>query len=114
MAWRKTPADRQRDAQVYGSAEYKRNRAAARRRANGHCEGCHCRHDRLQCDHITPVTKGGTHHLDNLRMLCTGDGTCRCHEHKTATEGGGYRQQGHPGRGSKSEPDPPLQGRTKW
>lgn len=111
MTWRKTPADRKRDAAVYGSAEYRRNRAAARRRANGHCEHCHCRHDRLQCDHITPVSQGGTHHLDNLRMLCTGAGTCRCHEKKTATEGGGYRQ---PGRASARAEDPPVQVRTSW
>lgn len=110
MPWDKTRADRQRDAKVYGNPEYKRNRAAARRRANGRCEQCHHPHDRLQCDHDTPVSKGGTHNLDNLRMLCTGPGTCKCHEKKTAQEGGGYRQAAN----NSSNADPPLQARTKW
>jgi hypothetical protein len=109
MAWQKTAADRQRDAQVYGSAEYRRNREAARRRANGTCEQCQHRHPRLQCDHVVPTTQNGTHHLDNLRMLCAGAGSCRCHERKTATEGGGFRQ-----RGRVSAEDPPVQARTAW
>lgn len=112
MPWDKTREDRQRDAKVYGSPEYKRNRAAARRRAGGRCEQCHHRHPKLQCDHITPTTKGGTHNLENLQILCAGDGSCKCHERKTAQEGGGFRQAGN--RGNTTEKDPPLQARTKW
>lgn len=109
MPWQKTRADRERDKSAYGSPEYKRNRAAARRRANGRCEECGHPHSHLQCDHITPLSQHGTHHLDNLRMLCSGEGSCQCHDKKTATEGGGYRRKGR----AKAE-DPPLQGRTRW
>jgi hypothetical protein len=112
MPWDNSPEKRARDKKTYADPEYRRNRAVAKRRANGTCEGCNHRHGRLQCDHDTPVSKGGTHHLDNLRMLCTGDGTCRCHERKTAREGGGYRQPGR-NRGAPA-PDPPLQQRTNW
>lgn len=106
MTWRKTAADRQRDAKVYGSPEYKRNREAARRRANGHCEQCGCRHARLQCDHITPKSDGGTNSPGNLQMLCTGPGTCRCHEKKT------YQQRTATRRATPI--DPVLKTRTNW
>jgi len=112
MPWDNSPEKRARDAKTYRDPEYLRNRAARRRHAAGRCEQCQHRHARLQCDHNIPVTKGGTHHFDNLRMLCAGDGTCKCHERKTAQEGGGYRAPGN--RGSKTEPDPPLQQRTTW
>lgn len=110
MPWQKTAADRQRDAQVYGP-EYRRNRAVAWRRADGRCEqaldtGRQCRStDRAQVDHIKPVSQGGTHHLDNLRVLCKPH-----HDAKTAQEGGGYRAR----NSSSGESDPPLQERTKW
>lgn len=107
MPWEKTPESRRHDAETYGSPEYRRNREVARRRANGRCEDCGHRHGRLQCDHDTPVSQGGTHHPDNLKMMCTGHGTCRCHERKTAHEGGGYRSK-------KPASDPELQPRTNW
>lgn len=91
MPWTSDPAKRRRDQAVYGT-DYRRARDQARRRASGRCEHCQHPHGRLECDHIIPVTQGGTHALANLRMLCKGPGTCRCHERKTATEGGGYRQ----------------------
>lgn len=106
MPWRKTAADRRRDARIYGDPEYIRNRAAAKRRAAGRCEQCRHPHSRLQCDHVIPVTQGGTHKLDNLRMLCAGQGTCKCHEKKTAREGGGYR--------ARNTPDPDPRPRTAW
>jgi 5-methylcytosine-specific restriction enzyme A len=108
VPWDNSREKRARDARTYGP-EYKRNRAAARRRANGHCEICGHRHQRLECDHIVNVAAGGTHHLDNLRMACKGPGTCRCHETKTAGEGGGYRWRGRTGEG-----DPPFRPRTVW
>jgi 5-methylcytosine-specific restriction endonuclease McrA len=109
MPWEKTAADRKRDAETYGSPEYKRNRAAAVRRAGGRCEQCGHRHP-TQCDHVIPVTRGGGHGLANLRMLCAGEGTCKCHEAKTAQEGGGYRAS----RGRQAPRDPQPRPRTKW
>ena len=97
MSWQKTPTDRARDAQVYG-AEYRRNAAVCKRRAGGRCERCG-KLARLQADHITPVTQGGSHELANLQALCE-----RCHQRKTAGEGGGFRRA----------QDPAPQPRTKW
>jgi hypothetical protein len=108
MPWRKTAADRARDATVYGSPVYRRNRDAARRRAGGVCEQCHHRHPRLQCDHMNHTGHGSPDHsLGNLRMLCAGEGSCKCHERKTATEGGGFRRVGR-----SSDPGPEQ--RTRW
>ena len=103
--WQKTPADRQRDNTVYGSAEYRRGRAAARRRANGRCEGCGHRHTRLECDHINHTGSAAPDHsLANLQMLCRGPGTCHCHDKKSATEGNQARRA----------PDPAVEQRTQW
>ena len=107
MPWDNSPAKRAADARVYGDPEYKRNRPLAIHRAGGRCEhldgGRRCNsRDRVSVDHITPVSQGGTHHLDNLRCLCYAH-----HKQKTAQEGGGYRAQG-------SAADPPLQQRTQW
>jgi hypothetical protein len=108
MPWQKTAADRARDAATYGSPEYRRNRDAARRRANGRCEGCGHRHGRLQCDHKQNTGTGKPDHsAGNLQMLCAGDGSCKCHERKTATEGGGFRA-------SRGDRDPAPQQRTAW
>jgi len=104
--WQKSQEDRQRDAETYASPEYRRNRAAARRRAGGRCEQCRHPHGRLECDHVIPVSQDGTHDLANLQMLCAGGGSCRCHERKTAQEGGGFR--------SDSPADPAPQPRTAW
>jgi len=109
MTWQKTPESRARDAQVYGSPEYKRNRTAVLRQANGHCSQCGHRH-RLQVDHVIPVSRGGTHAVGNLRALCAGDGTCKCHETKTAAEGGGWRAS----RGDRTPRDPQPRPRTNW
>lgn len=110
MAWKKTAASRKADASFYGSVEYKANRALARQRAGGRCEECSHRHSRLQCDHVIPHTQGGSHALANLKMLCAGDGSCKCHEKKTAQEGGGYRAT----RGSAATADPAPRPRTRW
>lgn len=109
MPWAKTAADRARDAAVYGSAEYRASRPLAIKRAGGRCEhldqGRRCgSRDRVSVDHITPVTQGGTHHLDNLRVLCRPH-----HLAKTAQEGGGFRSTGR-----RKAADPPLQRRTNW
>lgn len=106
MPWRKTAADRARDAATYGDPEYKRNKAAVRRRSRGRCEwpvgGSTCGStDRVQCDHKVPVSQGGTHALANLWDLCRAH-----HGRKTAQEGGGWR--------SKAPRDPAVESRTRW
>ena len=111
MPWKKTPADRARDAKVYRDPEYLRNRKLAMRRSGARCEqlenGRRCGSaDRVSCDHDTPVSQGGTHHLDNLVIRCR-----RHHAQKTAQEGGGYRKTGR--RAARAE-DPVLAPRTKW
>lgn len=112
--WEKSAADRERDKATYGDPEYRKNRRAALKRAGGRCEllldnGHRCgSRDRVQVDHIIPVSQHGTHHLDNLRVLCKPH-----HAEKTAQEGKGYRKQGR-GRGKRIEEDPPLAARTKW
>lgn len=122
MTWRKSAADRRRDAQVYQDPVYRRNRAIVMARANGRCEcpgdcgahegPCGRRDRRIQCDHVIPVSKGGGHDLANLRAVCAGpprpDGTPTCHAKKTAQEGGGYRAP----KGEQA--DPPSVQRTRW
>ncbi|HEY3997905.1 MAG TPA: HNH endonuclease signature motif containing protein [Candidatus Xenobia bacterium] len=39
------------------------------RRAQGRCEGCGERHG-LQVHHVIPISEGGDHSLDNLRLYC--------------------------------------------
>jgi 5-methylcytosine-specific restriction endonuclease McrA len=94
MAWSKTQADRQRDAQVYGDPEYQANKKLVRQRSGGRCEiqaeGI-CTGRAESCDHTIPVSQGGTHALTNLRDACG-----PCHRRKTAQEGAGFRRQGDP------------------
>lgn len=114
MPWQNTPEKRKRDAAVYSDPEYVRNRTLARERAAGRCEcqGDCGKHDGpcrkrgvLQCDHVIPVTRHGGHELANLRMLCSGPGSC--HAAKSAQEGGGFRNPR-----STADPDPVQ--RTRW
>ena len=110
MTWANDADARRQSAATYANPEYTRNRTAARRRAGGCCEGCGHRHPRLQCDHVTGTAALGgqpDHSLGNLQMLCVGEGSCKCHEKKTATEGGGYRNR-------RRVNDPPAAPRTKW
>jgi 5-methylcytosine-specific restriction enzyme A len=111
MPWDNSPEKRRRDQQVYGDPEYLANRKLAMKRSGGKCEdtenGRRCgSRDRVQCDHDTPVSQGGTHHLENLVIRCF-----RHHARKTAQEGGGYRRNGGRRRG---EIDPPASPRTRW
>lgn len=108
MPWANDADARRRSNETYGDPEYLRNRAAARRRAGGYCEGCRHRHPRLQCDHKVNAASTGKpdHSLGNLQMLCVGDGSCKCHEAKTATEGGWNNR--------RSGTDPQCTPRTKW
>lgn len=107
MPWRNDREDRRRSDAAYGDPVYRRNRRAAWNRAGGRCEklvdGRRCGSTRrCQVDHITPISQHGTHHLDNLRVLCGFH-----HAEKTAQEGGGFRR-------GKPKSDPPLQQRTAW
>lgn len=76
----------------YRDPGYHRERAAARRRAGGVCEGCSRTDLPLECDHIIPLSTARStdeikrlNHRDNLRMLCSGPGSC--HERKTLRRG---------------------------
>lgn len=107
--WQNDPETRRQADAFYSDPEYKRNRPLAWRRAGGRCElvtdGKRCgSRDRCQVDHIINRMAGGTHHLDNLRVLCRFH-----HNAKTAQEGGGYRRN----RGRPKD-DPVLQVRTQW
>jgi 5-methylcytosine-specific restriction enzyme A len=56
----------------YTDPTYRRNRAKLLARAQ-HCEFCGTAGDKqnpLTADHLTPVSRGGTNNLDNLRPLC--------------------------------------------
>lgn len=106
--WQKTPEDRAAENSFYSDPLYLANKKLARQRANGRCEDCGHRH-KTQCDHVIPRTQGGGHALGNLMMRCVGEGTCKCHERKTAQEGGGYRAS----RNSTPK-DPPPRPRTQW
>lgn len=97
--WKNTPEGQARNARVYGSAEYQRNRKTVLRRAGGHCERCG-RQARLQVDHIVNVAAGGSHAIENLQALCE-----TCHRHKTGGEGN---------RASRRGKDPDAQPRTRW
>jgi len=99
MPWANDPESRRRSAAVYGDPEYQRNKTTTLRQAAGRCEQCGKR-ARLQCDHIIPVSKGGTHHRSNLRALCK-----PCHDKKTGTES--HYQPG-------AAPDPAPEPRTAW
>jgi 5-methylcytosine-specific restriction endonuclease McrA len=107
MTWVNDAESRKRSDATYNDPEYKRNREEAKRRARGFCEQCGHRHTRLQCDHVIPRSQGGTHQLSNLRMLCAGQGTCRCHEHKTA-------QEGNAGKKAAPAHDPAPRPVTRW
>jgi len=99
VPWPNDAESRRRSQATYGSREYQANRAICLRMAAGRCEQCGKR-ARLQCDHLIPVSKGGTHHLTNLRALCK-----PCHDTKTGTES--HYQPG-------AAPDPQPQPRTTW
>jgi len=114
MPWSNDRESRRRSDATYSTPEYRRARDAARRRADGRCEGCDHRHARLQCDHIIPRSQGGGHASENLRMLCAGEGSCKCHEHKTAQEGGGFRSNPGSRGGGTPARDPEHTPRTQW
>ena len=115
MPWANDKDARQHTARTYGT-DWRKARALALRRAGGKCEhpgatGRPCGStDHVQVDHVKPVSQGGTHHLDNLRVLCRAH-----HLAKTAQEGKGYRAAGRQGKGFRRQAeDPSLTRRTQW
>jgi 5-methylcytosine-specific restriction protein A len=47
------------------------------------CQVCDRVTDELEVDHITPLARGGSDDMSNLRAICV-----PCHKTKTAREGG--------------------------
>lgn len=93
MAWRNDRAAREHSNATYGSAEYRRNKPLVLQRDGRRCVICGSSRE-IEVDHIIPVSRGGSHQLDNLRVLCG-----ECHRKKTATEGnhgGGRRRRRDP------------------
>ena len=101
MPWDNSPEARRRSDAIYRDKTYQANRAVIMRQAAGRCEQCG-RHARLQCDHIIPVSRGGTHHLTNLQALCAS-----CHAKKTGEQNTWRALSSPPG-----DPDPTP--RTTW
>jgi 5-methylcytosine-specific restriction endonuclease McrA len=103
VAWNKTQADRERDARVYDSPEYRRNRPLAMKRDRWRCQlkipGT-CIGAASQCDHRIQPSEGGGHDLGNLRAACK-----PCHAKRTA---------GQSRAGTKAAGDPEPQPRTDW
>jgi len=57
---------------AYDDTEYRRNRKIIRQQQK-YCVWCGTAgtsQNKLQVDHIVPVSKGGSHDLTNLRILC--------------------------------------------
>jgi len=56
----------------YDDAEYRRNRKLIRQQQK-YCVWCGTAgtsQNKLQVDHIVPISRGGSHHISNLRILC--------------------------------------------
>ena len=64
-----------------GTPELRRNMRTVRQRSDGLCYIC--RGIASEVDHIIPVSRGGTHDLENLAMICVD-----CHKRKSAAEAG--------------------------
>jgi hypothetical protein len=61
----------------YRDPNYHREKAAAKRRANGHCESCGVPSGHLECHHVIPLSTArnldelrALNHRDNFKMLC--------------------------------------------
>ena len=62
---------------AYDDKEYRRNRKIIRQQQK-YCVWCGTAgtsSNKLQVDHIVPLSKNGSHHLNNLRILCQ-----QCHK----------------------------------
>lgn len=74
-----------RFGQGRGGRPWRRLREIVLLRDNYTCQYCKrvCLIEDLECDHKTPLAKGGTDTAENLQALCK-----RCHEVKTAKDCG--------------------------
>ena len=95
------PWDTARKDPAYGSAEWKRARAACLRRANHRCElGLEgCQGTATEADHVLGLAADPNH--TNLRAVCTS-----CHRKVTAQQGNAKRKRGRR--------EPRFVPRTKW
>lgn len=66
--------------QAYRDKEYAKHRVYAFERAHGKCQNCgiYLQPAEWECDHIVPLSRGGTNDLSNLRVVCK-----PCHKTKT-------------------------------
>ena len=67
----------------YNAPEYRRNKRAAWERSGHRCEKCGAGLEGRShvCDHIVPLSDGGTSELANLKILCAD-----CNRAKTAAD----------------------------
>lgn len=64
-----------------GGRPWRRLVEAVQRRDQYVCQACKRLTDKGACDHIVPVSKGGTDEMSNLQWLCN-----PCHDDKTERE----------------------------
>src|SRR5690606_24064173 len=64
-----------------GGRPWRRKRDAVARRDGYQCQQCSRLVDNGECDHITPLSAGGTDDMQNLQWLCV-----ECHAAKSARE----------------------------
>ena len=59
-----------RDRRHYSRRAWRKLRIAVFERDNYRCTVCGRFGQRLECDHMVPVQRGGTDAMDNLRTIC--------------------------------------------
>lgn len=68
-AERKRAKDRERQ-RLYRATDWHKLRARVFERDGYRCVYCGCEHEKLQCDHIEPISRGGTNDIANLATAC--------------------------------------------
>ena len=69
---------------AYRDPSYHKHRAQRYKAAEGRCEACGIAvaKGEFECDHVVPLSRGGTNAVENLRILCV-----NCHSQKTQHDG---------------------------